>query len=82
MWNSKISGIGLALICAFLASPAFAKRDKEKFWDGHCQVERKWKKDGRYEQKRKCRPMPYAEPEPNSTVVITLPTVLILPPAN
>lgn len=26
---------------------------KEEFWDGHCKVERKWKK-GEYKEKRKC----------------------------
>jgi hypothetical protein len=82
MWNSKTSGIGLALACALLASPAFAKHDKEKFWDGNCQVERKWKKDGKYEEKRKCRPAPYAEAQPDSALVITLPPVVILPAGN
>ena len=82
MRNSKISGIGLALACVALASPAFAKHDKQKFSDGNRQVERKWKKDGRYEEKRKCRPTPYAEAPPDAPVVIMLPPVLILPGGN
>lgn len=28
---------------------------KEVFWDGHCKVERKWKNDGRYKEKRECK---------------------------
>ena len=28
---------------------------KEKYWDGACEVERKWKRNGDYSEKRKCR---------------------------
>ncbi|AUT46280.1 hypothetical protein C2U31_09945 [Achromobacter sp. AONIH1] len=28
---------------------------KEKYWDGACKVERKWKRNGDYSEKRKCR---------------------------
>ena len=79
MCNSKINCIGMALVCALVATPGFAKQGKEKFRDGSCLVERKWKKDGRYEEKRKCSPMPCAEAGPEPTVVITLPPVVILP---
>ena len=39
---------------------------KEEYWDGHCKVERKWKKNGEYKEKRKCRdrPMVYQQPQP------------------
>lgn len=80
MLNSKRSGLCVALACAVLASPAFAKHDKEKFRDGNCEVERKWKKDGRYEEKRKCRAIPYAEAQPEPMVVITVPPVVISRP--
>lgn len=35
---------------------------KDKFHDGHCEVKRKWKKNGQYEEKRKCKPPKYVEP--------------------
>ncbi|MBV8249022.1 MAG: PXPV repeat protein [Comamonas sp.] len=40
-------------------------KHKEEFWDGQCKVERKWKGNGEYKEKRKCRdrPMVYA-PQP------------------
>jgi hypothetical protein len=28
---------------------------KEEYWDGNCKVERKFKKDGQYKEKRKCK---------------------------
>ncbi|WP_414691371.1 hypothetical protein [Noviherbaspirillum sp.] len=28
---------------------------KEKYWDGHCMVERKFKKNGEVKEKRKCK---------------------------
>lgn len=28
---------------------------KETYWDGHCKVERKFKRNGDYKEKRKCR---------------------------
>ena len=67
--------------CALGASPAFAKHGgkKEKFRDGDCEVERKWKKDGRYEEKRKCAPGVYPQSEPEPPVVVTLPPLVILP---
>ncbi len=39
---------------------------KEEFWDGHCKVERKWKRNGEFKEKRKCQaqPMVYHRPPP------------------
>ena len=39
---------------------------KEEHWDGQCKVERKWKKNGEYKEKRKCndRPGGYYAPQP------------------
>ena len=37
-------------------------KHKEKYWDGNCEVERKWK-HGEYEEKRKCR-------EPERVVIV------------
>ncbi|MBB5211198.1 glycine zipper 2TM domain-containing protein [Microbulbifer hydrolyticus] len=28
---------------------------KEEYWDGNCKVERKWKRNGDYEEERKCK---------------------------
>ena len=61
-------------------------KSKEEYWDGNCKVERKWEGNGEYKEERKCRGRdyyydrlargePYPEPEP--TVVITLPPVVI-----
>jgi hypothetical protein len=56
----------LALV--FVASPSvsyakskkhdhagYEQKGKVKFFDGRCMVEQKFKKHGRYEEKRKCR---------------------------
>ena len=41
------------------------KEYKEEYWDGHCKVERKWKKNGEYKEKRKCQDRPvYYAPQP------------------
>ncbi|MGE8318782.1 MAG: hypothetical protein ACN6O3_08525 [Comamonas sp.] len=39
---------------------------KEVYWDGQCKVERKWKGNGEYKEKRKCRdrPVGYYQPAP------------------
>ena len=81
MMNAKLVGTALTLACALAASPAFAKhgKQKEEFWDGDCKVERKWKKDGGYKEKRNCHAAPYAEAQRQPPVVITLPPVVILP---
>ena len=31
------------------------KEFREEYWDGNCKVERKWKRDGEYKEKRKCK---------------------------
>ncbi len=42
------------------------KEHKEQFWDGNCKVERKWKSNGEYKEKRRChdRPAAYYAPAP------------------
>lgn len=32
------------------------KPSSHEYWDGHCKVKRKYKKDGRYKEKRDCHP--------------------------
>jgi hypothetical protein len=58
---------------------------KETYWDGNCKVERKWEKNGKYKEERKCEgprhygnypPHPYQEPG----VVIQPPGIVIQPP--
>ena len=49
-------------VFTLLAAPAFAKKGhehKEVFWEGNCKVERKFKKNGEYKEKRKCNPAEY-----------------------
>ncbi len=62
---------------------------KEKYWDGACKVERKWKRNGDYSEKRKCRdgyaygyaPQPMAAPvmPVAPAIVITPPPIIIRP---
>ena len=62
---------------------------KEKYWDGACKVERKWKRNGDYSEKRKCRddyaygyaPQPVAVPmmPVQPAIVITPPAIIIRP---
>ncbi|MNK72488.1 hypothetical protein D3C87_919630 [compost metagenome] len=62
---------------------------KEKYWDGACKVERKWKRNGDYSEKRKCRdgyaygyaPQPVAVPmmPVAPAIVITPPSIIIRP---
>ncbi|AIJ47815.1 membrane lipoprotein, cell wall extensin motif protein [Comamonas testosteroni TK102] len=42
------------------------REHKEEYWDGQCKVERKWKSNGEYKEKRKCRSRPaaYHVPQP------------------
>ncbi|WP_158078639.1 glycine zipper 2TM domain-containing protein [Microbulbifer mangrovi] len=60
-----------ALLCGALSTSVFAEppegrgwkkhkkhhryEHKEEYWDGNCKVERKWKRNGDYEEERKCR---------------------------
>jgi len=56
---------------------------KEKYWDGPCKVERKWKENGEYKEKRKCKggyavapPAVYYPPEP---ALVISPQIVIRP---
>lgn len=51
---------------------------KQTYWDGHCEVERKWKKNGEYKEKRKCR-APQAHYGPPHMVYVQPPAVYALP---
>ena len=67
----------LAAAGAVLLGPLAARADdhghghkhghKEKYWDGACQVERKWK-HGEYTEKRKCKPVTYVQ-QPAAVIV-------------
>lgn len=39
---------------------------KDEYWDGNCKIKRKMKKNGDYEEKRKCKdePQGYYSPQP------------------
>lgn len=52
-------------------------KHKEKFWDGQCMVERKWK-HGEYEEKRKCKaPQVVVQPQP---VIVQPAAAVVYPP--
>ncbi|KOF53800.1 MULTISPECIES: hypothetical protein [unclassified Achromobacter] len=54
---------------------------KEKYWDGACKVERQWKRNGEYREKRKCRPdYGYAYAVPRAAVQPVVPAIVINPP--
>lgn len=48
------------------------KHDEEKYWDGNCEVTRKWK-HGEYEEKRKCR-------APERVYVVPAQPAVVVPP--
>ena len=57
------------LLTAVVASAGSAQADswKDEYWDGNCKVERKWKDNGEYKEKRKCKGparQVYIEPAP------------------
>ena len=61
---------------------------KEKYWDGACEVERKWKRNGDYREKRRCRddyrygyaPQPVLVPAmPAPAIIINPPPIIIRP---
>ena len=56
------------------------KDHKEEYWDGHCKVERKWKKNGEYKEKRKCRDRPVAYHQPQPVYVAPPQPVYVAPP--
>ena len=56
---------------------------KEKYWDGACKVERKWKRNGDYSEKRKCRDgyaYGYAPQPVAVSVMPAAPAIVINPP--
>ncbi|MGO1768126.1 hypothetical protein CAP48_07165 [Advenella sp. S44] len=70
-----MKGVFTLLLAGLLSFPLAAQADhdddyrdryshrkyKEKFRDGPCKVERKYKKNGDYEEKRKCRGRDYRQ---------------------
>ena len=69
------------------------REHKEEYWDGQCKIERKWKKNGEYKEKRKCRDRPvvyqqqpvYAEPQPvfvapRPVIAIPRPEAIVISP--
>lgn len=76
--NKILAILSLCIPAALIATPLTSlahdhghhhhhKREhKEEYWDGQCKVERKWKKNGEYKEKRKCRdrPVVYQQPQP------------------
>ena len=82
--------VPIALIATPLTSQAHDHRHhhhhkrehKEEYWDGQCKVERKWKSNGEYKEKRKCRdrPVVYQQPvyvEPQPVVVAPRPVIAV-----
>lgn len=56
------------------------KRDyKEEYWDGQCKVERKWRKNGEYKEKRKCKDSPVVYRAPQPVYMAPPPAVYIAP---
>lgn len=55
---------------------------KEKFWDGHCKVERKWKRNGEFKEKRKCNAQPqvYQRPQPIAVYPAAQPGAIVISP--
>lgn len=52
---------------------------KEEYWDGHCKVERKFKRNGDYKEERKCKGAPHAyHPAP---VYVPAPATVVVPAA-
>lgn len=56
---------------------------KEQYWDGACKVERKWKRNGEYREKRKCHDgYAYGYPQPVAVPMMPVaPAIVIAPPA-
>lgn len=83
-----------ALLCAFSVSVWADHGDrghrhkhhggsyKEEFWDGHCKVERKWKRNGEYKEKRRCgeRPRVYHQPAPVAVYPAPAPGAIVISP--
>ena len=61
-----LAHIAVPLALLGFCATSWAHGHKEEYWDGHCKVERKWKKNGEYKEKRKCRgdrPVVYQQPQ-------------------
>lgn len=52
---------------------------KEEYWDGHCKVERKVKKNGDYKEERKCDGPRHGYYQPSPVYVPALPVITIDP---
>lgn len=52
---------------------------EEEYWDGNCKVERKFKKNGEYKEKRKCKQGPPAYYVPAPVQVVPAPAIPIQP---
>ncbi len=90
-WRRALPGALLAMLVSLSAAPALADGHrhhrggeyKEKYWDGTCKVERKWKRNGEYKEKRKCPPA-YAQPVYPQAVypqpAYMAPSIVIQPP--
>ncbi|AHV93887.1 hypothetical protein [Bordetella holmesii] len=93
MWRRALPGAMMAALIAAWATPALAHKPHhhrgdytQSSWDGACKVERKWKRNGQYKEKRKCRPAyvyPHAVyPQPaygTPSIVIQPPAIVIRP---
>lgn len=56
----------------------YSHERKEKFRDGHCKVEREWKKDGSFEEERKCKgPSRYVVAQPATATVMYPPWIVV-----
>ncbi|ARU04476.1 hypothetical protein CCO03_07130 [Comamonas serinivorans] len=54
---------------------------KETYWDGPCKVERKWKSNGTYQEKRKCEPVRarHVQPVYQEPAIVINPQIVIRP---
>lgn len=52
---------------------------KQEYWDGHCKVERKLKKNGDYKEKRRCSGLQHGYGGP-ATVHFPAPSVIAIDP--
>lgn len=52
---------------------------KEKYWDGPCKVERKWKKNGEYKEKRECKDRRVEYPRYGDAYYQPAPAVVVSP---
>ncbi|OZI72328.1 hypothetical protein CAL22_16785 [Bordetella genomosp. 12] len=86
-WRRRLPGAMIAVLLAAWAAPSLAHDHPHRrgdytqtYWDGACKVERKWKRNGQYKEKRKCRPA-YAYPQAvHPQTVYGPPAIVIQPP--